>query len=276
MGTPIPGLGPGLGAMPRFRSEIGPFVGLTGSFDGRFIDGGFTSTQGGGFVAGVDLALRVGVGLDGVMSDAGDGLVFLAFGFRGDSASTNSVAAPEAAAIGGNLTAAIPSRTGLTARLRMPFYLIPGDMILLSPILLFSPSTYGNIAVTAGNGGLIPWQVGMATRYGRFQFVLGRELGVTFYGSVGDLRVMAPPAEAGSSARVVGYESLLFDLPILEYRPYRAFDSNQSSTVLFVLFTSFDFPHSASTMAPTGAATPDLGMVWSFGVRMVFDWRYYW
>jgi len=149
-------------------------------------------------------------------------------------------------------------------------------MILLAPILLFSPSTYGNIAVTAGNGGLIPWQVGMATRFGRFQFVLGREVGFTFYGSFGNDRVMAPPAASGGPARVVAYESIALDLPILEYRPYRAFDSNQSSTVLVVLFTAFDFPRAGSVVAPAGAPNAELSTVWSVGLRLVFDWRYYW
>jgi hypothetical protein len=74
----------------------------------------------------------------------------------------------------------------------------------------------------------------------------------------------------------VAYESLALDLPVLEYRPYRAFDSNQSSTVLFVLFTSVDFPRKGSVVAPQGAPNVDLSTVWSFGLRMVFDWRYYW
>ncbi len=274
--TPIPGLGQGLGAMPRFRSEVGPFIGLAGIMDGRFIDGGFTPSQGSGFVGGVDLALRAGVGLDGVMGDAGDGLIFVGLGFRGDSASSSAVSNADLAAIGGNLTAAIPSRTGFTARLRMPFYLVPGDMILLSPILLFSPSTYTNIAVVAANGGLIPWQSGMATRFGRFQFVLGREVGLTFYGTSGDARVIAPGSAPGDPARVVSYESLSLDLPVLEYRPYRAFDSTQSSTVLVVLFTSVDFPRGGKVVAPAGAPEVDLSTVWSVGLRLVFDWRYYW
>ncbi len=275
-GTPIPGLGPGLGAMPRFRSEVGPFVGLSGIIDGRWLDGGFTSTNGTGFVGGVDLSLRAGVGLDGVMGDAGDGLVFLAVGFRGDSPSTNSVANSDLAAIGGSLTSAVPARTGLSARIRMPFYLVPGDLVLLSPVLLFSKQTYMDMAVVAGNGGLIPWQSGWATRYGRFQLVLGREVGVTWFGAFGNDRVVAPPAAAGDPARVVAYESLSLDLPVLEYRPYRAFDSNQSSTILFVLFTSVDFPLSSSIAAPAGASEADLRTVWSLGLRLVFDWRYYW
>ena len=39
--TPVPGLGSGLGALPRFRSEVGKFAGLAGSIDVRNIGGGF-------------------------------------------------------------------------------------------------------------------------------------------------------------------------------------------------------------------------------------------
>ena len=120
--TPVPGLGPGLGAMPRSRSEVGPFVGLAGSADGRWINGGFGASAGSGIIAGVELAARVGLGLEGVMGDAGDGLVFFSLGLRGDFASTNSVSDSELASQAGSLAAAIPSRAGVTARLRMPFY----------------------------------------------------------------------------------------------------------------------------------------------------------
>jgi len=37
------------------------------------------------------------------------------------------------------------------------------------------------MAVQSANGGLIPWQAGIATRIGRFQFVLGGEVGLSFY-----------------------------------------------------------------------------------------------
>jgi hypothetical protein len=271
--TPIPGLAPGLGALPRFRSEIGAFVGLAGSIDGRWIDGGFTPSDG-GFVAGVDLAARVGVGLDGVMRDSGDGLTFLSVGLRGDTSSTNSVSGVDPSKAGGNPTSAIPSRTAVSTRLRMPFYLIPGDLLLLAPLYFIAPERYEAIAVTAANGGVIPWQSGFASRFGRFQFVLGRELGVTFYGISGKGRILAP-GTAGGPARVVEYKSTALDLPILEYRPFRSFTSNQSSAVLFQLFTSLDIPHSASVVSPPGAPPADLRDVWSVGIRLVFDWRYY-
>jgi hypothetical protein len=272
--TPIPGLAPGLGALPRFRSEVGPFLGLAGSIDGRWIERGFTPSDG-GFVAGVDLAARVGVGLAGVLGDSGDGLTFLSVGLRGDTSSTNSVSGIDSSKAGGNPTSAIPARTAVSTRLRMPFYLIPGDLLFLAPLYFIAPERYQAIAVTAANGGVIPWQSGIASRFGRFQFVLGREFGVTFYGRSGKDRVLAPGA-AGGPARVVEYKSTALDLPILEYRAYRSFSSNQSSAVLFQLFTSLDMPHSASVVNLPGAPPPaDLHDVWSVGIRLVFDWRYY-
>ncbi len=273
--TPVPGLGPGLGAMPRFRSEVGPFVGFASAIGGQWLDGGFTPTDGHGFVAGVDLAARFGMGLDGVMGDDGDGLVFLSVGARADASSTNAVANPTLANFGGDISAAIPSRSAVTTRLRMPFYVVPMDLLLLSPLYLVAPEHYQSMAVAAGNGGLIPWQSGIATSIGRFQFVLGREFGVTFYGLTDKDHVVAPPAAAGSPIRVVDFKSTAFDLPIVEYRPYRSFSSNQSSTLMFQLFTDVDVPHSSRVVSPPGAPNIELRDVWSVGIRLVFDWRYY-
>ena len=56
--TPVPGLGPGLGAMPRFRSEVGPFSGMSGMIDARGIDGGFTVPEGSGFIGGVEVCRK--------------------------------------------------------------------------------------------------------------------------------------------------------------------------------------------------------------------------
>ena len=127
------------------------------------------------------------------------------------------------------------------------------------------------MAVTASNGGLIPWQLGMSTSIGRFQFVLGRELGVTFYGATGTDSLVSP----GPPPMVLDYKSTYYDLPILEYRPYRSFDSNQSSTVLFQLFGGIDVPYGYAPTTDYGVPAPKLSPVYSLGLRMVFDWRYY-
>ena len=272
--TPIPSLEEGLGAMPRFRAEVGPFIGVAGTLDARYLDDGFTGLEGSGYVAGADLSLRVGMGLEGVLGEAGDGLIFLAAGYRGDAQSSNDFVDAAAAAQGGSLTAAIPGRTALNVRVRMPFYLIPGDLLLLSPLYFISPTTYQNMAVTAGNGGLIPWQLGWATRFGRFQFVLGREIGVTFYGELSDDTVFAA-GDTPDSLRIIGFKSTYVDLPILEYRPYRAFDTTQSSAAIFQLYAGIDDPRDERVIAPEGASVIRFDRVYSLGVRIIFDWRRY-
>lgn len=274
--TPVPSLGPGLGAMPRFRSELGPFVGLAATLDGRMLDGGFVQSQNNrGASIGLDLSFRTGFGLDGVMGEGGDGLVYGSIGLRSDAPSTNKFNDASRGSFGGNLSAAVPARLGWSTRLRMPFYLVPGDLLLLSPLYWAAPDTYKNMAVTAGNGGLLPWQAGWATPIGRFQFVLGREVGVTLYGRSGNDQLIAPSATPGGLARVVSFKSLSYDLPIMEYRPFRSFSSNQSSSVVFQWFAALDRPFGAKVDYPQGEPVPALRSVWSTGVRLVFDWRYY-
>jgi len=274
--TPVPGLGHGLGALPRSRSEVGTFIGLAGAIDARYVDGGFVPSQNqGGWISGLDIGFRAGLGLEGTMGSSGDGLVFGQIGLRADTASTNNAKDTVLENLGGSLSAAIPARGSLSARIRAPFYLIPGDLLFLSPMFLFDRDRYMQMAVTAANGGLIPWQQGWATRFGRFQFVLGRELGATFFGLTGETQLAAPSDPPGGLGRVVDYKSVFLDMPIVEYRPYRSFSSNQSSSVIFQLFAGADFPYDEKVKSPKDAPPISLDPVYSLGVRMVFDWRYY-
>ena len=274
--TPVPGLGPGLGSMPRFRAEVGPFVGFAAAADLRAIDGGYLpSVRSGGGVAAGELAVRAGFGLDGLISESADGLVFAQLGVRADSPSTNElpVTSPALEAAGG--AAALRSRIGFSTRVRMPYYLVPFDLLLLSPLYFVSPESLTAMAITAGNGGLIPWQAGWATGIGRFQFVLGRELGATFYGYGFQNTTIAPPATLGGEARVVDFRSIQFDLPILEYRPYRAFDTKQSSSVLIQLYAGAEIPNRTKVTWPPGAPGVKLENIYSIGLRFIFDWRHY-
>jgi hypothetical protein len=274
--TPVPSLGEGLGAMPRFRAEVGAFIGVAGFLDVRYLDGGFTGMESGnGFVGRADLSLRFGYGLEGVLGEQGDGLIYFSVGYSGDTPSTNKFSDAAIAQEGDTFTTAIPGRTGYSARLRLPFYLIPGDLLLLSPMYFASPKTYQSMAVTAANGGLIPWQIGWATRFGRFQFVAGREIGATFYGLGSDDSLLTPGEPPGTGPRVVKYESLYLDVPILEYRPYRAFDTTQTSALIVQLFAGVDIPSNDKVAYPSNAAAVDLDPVYSIGVRIVFDWRRY-
>jgi hypothetical protein len=271
--TPVPGLGPGLGAQPRSRSELGPFVGLAGAIDARGINGGFSDGQNdNGAMAGVDLGFRIGVGLEGALGESSDGRVFAQLGFRADSPSSNAISSFDRD-VSGALTAAIPARSALSTRIRMPYYLVPGDLLLLAPLYLVNPDAYSAMALSAADGGLLGLQQGVATRFGRIQFVLGREIGISFYGLFSAQQLIAD-GDSAEQLRLVNFKSVSFDLPVLEYRPFRAFSSNQSSELLFQLFAGADVPYSAS-YAATGTSA-DLDTVWSVGLRLMFDWRYYW
>ena len=269
--TPVPGLGPGLGSMPRFRAEVGPFIGFVGSGDVRMINGGYDpSVTSNGWIGGADLSLRAGLGLDGVIGESGDGLVFASLGVRGDTRSSNTlpVSSPALEAAGGAVRGPIALRhLHPAAHAVLPH---PGrPAVRCRRCTSFSPETYTGMAVTASNGGLIPWQSGWATRFGRFQFVLGRELGATFYGYGFENTMVVPGATPGAEPRVVDFKSILFDLPILEYRPYRAFDTRQSSAVLIQLYRRRRRAASSTTVTwPPGAPGVKLETIYSIGVAV--------
>lgn len=281
--VPVPGLATGVGELPRFRSELGMFVGISTGMHGSAISGGFAENQTSpGFVGGLDANVRLGLGLDGVLNQAGDGLVFLQAGIRQDASSSNQFANKDGGVPAGAQTSAIPGRTAYNFRLRMPFWLVPGDLVLAAPILLLvSPGLLSKMAVTASNGGVIPWQSGIATPIGRFQFVLGREVGISFYGSSTPrqdaILVNVPSATSAGNNILVQYSSTKIDFPILEYVPFRSFSLNQSSSLLIQFSVGLDIPRDATVIAPLPITEPApvLKNIWYFGARIVFDWRRY-
>jgi hypothetical protein len=273
--TPVPGLATGLGELPRFRTELGLFIGVVPVLRSYGISGGFgTSQNKAGAVGGLDINLRVGFGIEGVLNEAGDGLLFLDIGWRQDSPSSQKFGDSPKIIEGGQITSAIPSRDALNFRLRMPFYLIPFDLLVTGPILIWaSPETITKMAVIAGNGGLIPWQSGIATPIGRFQFILGREVGVSIYGSGGEVDAILVPQDQNTV--LLSYKSVQLDFPVLEYRPFRTFSLDQSSSLAVQLNFGVDLPYGQSIVAPEGAIIPDLKAIWYVGLRAAFDWRYY-
>jgi len=134
--TPVPGLATGPGELPRFRAELGMFFGVSSSLNGTYALGGFAQSQNNqGFVGGLAAGLRFGLGLDGVLNEAGDGLVFLQAGIRQDASSSHNFLGDKNAAPVGAITSAIPGRAGWDFRLRLPFWLLPGDLVVFGPIL---------------------------------------------------------------------------------------------------------------------------------------------
>ena len=275
--TPVPGLADGSGRLPRFRSELGAFFGISTSLNGTSVNGGFSSDQTiTGGIASIEGNIRVGFGIDGVINEAGDGLVYLQVGLREDGNSTNQIVNIGSSLPTGAINAAIPGRSGYNARLRMPFYIVPGDLIIAAPILmLISPKTLTKMVVTASNGGLIPWQTGIATSFGRFQFVAGREIGLSFYGHQNPKDIIVYPNLNSGDIYLIENRSLKLDFPILEYRPFRSFSMDQSSSIIFQITTGIDIPTSSKVIYPQGIETPKLKSIWYIGSRLTFNWRHY-
>ncbi|MFY8004652.1 MAG: hypothetical protein ACOVNR_07400, partial [Chitinophagaceae bacterium] len=135
--TAIPALINGKGVLPRYRSELGAFLGVSASLIGESMSGGFDQNQQkNGTVGGLEAGLRVGVGLDGVLSSSGDGLAFIQFSWKETSASSHKIVNTSNILNTTSLTSVIPARSAYSLRLRMPFYIIPGDLLIASPILM--------------------------------------------------------------------------------------------------------------------------------------------
>jgi hypothetical protein len=277
--TPIPALGAGMGELPRFRAELGPFIGLTSAVFGGTLGGGFGAGQEDvGAMGGLSVAFRIGLGLEGVINESGDGLVFLDLGLIQNGASSQNIAGSEDLEKFGAITAQIPARTAFTMRLRAPFWLIPFDLLVAAPILaIVSPQTFVQMAVKAGSGGLIPWQAGMATFMGRFQFVLGREVAVAFfgYGKEEDRLFLPYSGTKPVQTAVVSLRSIQIEGPLLEYRPFRTFSMDQSSSLVMQLYGGVDIPTRISMVTPPDGTEPSLRTTWFAGLRFAFDWRYY-
>jgi len=276
--TPVPGLARGLGQRPRFRSEIGPFIGIAPAARFTVLSGGFFPYQNtAGVVPGLELGLRVGLGMEGVMNESGDGLIFLDLGWRLDGSSSMSLENDPVLKQFGAMFAAIPSRDAFYGRIRLPFYLIPGDLIILAPLLYFvNPAAMNKVVATAGNGGLIPWQTGLITSIGRFQFVLGREIGICLYGSGKslDAYLWENPDDEDDEI-LISMHSTQLEFPFLEYRPMRTFSSRQSASLVLQFYAGLDIPAKRKVTFPPDAPYPDVRTTWFAGVRLAFDWRYY-
>ena len=276
--TAIPGLATGFGELPRFRSEIGPFIGISPAARVSLIGSGFGKPQNtSGVVPGLELAIRVGLGMEGVLNESGDGLTFLELGWRLDGASTMKFDKTPDLKQFGSIFSAIPSRDAFYARIRLPFFLIPGDLLIAGPILLLASRTaFDKMVVASGNGGLIPWQSGMVTPIGRFQFILGREIGVCVYGSGATRDAFILPDNTNPDNDVLtSMYSTQIDFPILEYRPMRTFSARQSASLVLQINAGIDIPAKVHVKFPEDAAAPAVKTTWFIGLRLAFDWRYY-
>jgi len=274
--TPVPGLEDGKGGWPRFRSEIGLFMGASTALHLSSIKKGFGPDQNEhGIVGGLDANMMFGFGLDGVLNKSGDGLIFLQVGWRQDAPSTNQIIQNVPSPYINSIISTIPGRSAINLRLRLPFFIIPGDLLVVGPILaLTSPKTLQKMAVTAVNGGLIPWQSGIASPIGRFQFVLGREIGMSLYG-LGKTKDALFIIDKNGQSALVTYRSTQFDFPVLEYIPLRSFSQDQASTLKVQFSFGVDIPKVTEVLVPNAYNPLALTPIWNINARVLFNWRHY-
>ncbi len=276
--TPVPALKSGHGELPRFRSEIGGFIGLSASMRASLWNDDFDHLKMKPFViASQALNVRIGFGLDGITSTTNDGTMFLEIGAAKDNASPSEITLDSSSRVRGAISS-IPSRASISTRIRMPFYLLPGDLILGALLVApFSFDTYQQMVVTAVGGGLIPWQAGVSTSIGRLQFVLGREVGVHFYGFLSggqQIRMSDPTLPGRQLSELVDARTIQIEVPIFEWRPFRTFSLDQSSSMIVQVYGAVDVPvyWRSNSVPPTPLDLPTNVAV---GVRGAFDWRFY-
>jgi hypothetical protein len=279
--TPRPGRGANDAHLPRFREELGPFVAGFGSLAGGVAFGGYQGTGARGSGA-LTAGIRLGFGAESLTGSVGTGLAFVDVGLNMQMAQVDPCEGDQCATLGANtLFPRVPSRTGLRLGLRLPFWLIPGDTLLLLPVLaLASPDSAAKVAVAAASGGLIPWQRSFRAGSGFFQLVLGREVQAVLYGYmgkknmplfVGNVSFPGQPEELG----IVQMKSVALNFPVLEWTPFRTFATQLSFAYQFQLGFTLDIPTSVEVLAPAGATATGYDTAWGIFLRMQFDARYF-
>jgi hypothetical protein len=278
--APRPFRGSGYPALPRFRAEIGPFVGIASGVQAEGADGGFSESRTGGAVGSLDVGLRLGYGLDALLGDSGDGQVFVQGGIVLQSHSNGGCGSHcPSDPLFAQFDTGLPARSALAFRLRAPFWLIPGDLLLAAPVLaLTDPKLLEKMAIVAADGGLIPWQTKLSTPIGSVQFVAGREVAVNLFGYLGGRdSFLAAAGQSPDGAPVftpVAFRSIEWDFPILELRPLREYGTRYSFSTLVQFGAGFDTPISVESLIP-GQPPPPLKTRYFGFVRVFFDGRRY-
>lgn len=265
----------------RQRAEIGPFVSFQSgaAFDGMF--GGYQAPEGAPRLTfSLSAALGFGYGLEGLTTNAGDGTFLLNLGVTTQSAQFDNFCSETCVdeRAPGSTVPRVPARVGYLARLRMPFWLIPGDLLIAAPILYFvSLRDLTKMGILAADGGLIPWQRVFATPIGDFQLVVGREIAVTYFDMNNDTLFFGN-AGADANGRTIynptHVRSLLFEFPLVQYRPFRAFSGRLGGSVTTQFGIGFETPIEVSPRRADLKA-PGIDDTFVMFIRLFFDGRAY-
>ena len=271
--SPVPSGGPDSIHPPRARADIGLFLGVVSGVAGGVAFGGYDTTGGERFRGELEVGGRVGYGVQGVLTTNLDGQLWAQASYVVDPAQLDlSCPGCPGGERGNKAVPRVPARSGLKLALRMPSYLLPFDLVLLGPVLLLaSPNALQNVVLTATAGGLLTLQRPLSTGIGTFQFMAGREFGLTFWGMGGADQFIATPSPG--TYEVVNYKSLELDFPVVEYVPPRAFATVLSLAAEVQLGFTVEFPQDARLQV--GNAPYELGPSWLIYLRLRLDARKY-
>jgi hypothetical protein len=117
----------------------------------------------------------------------------------------------------------------------------------------------------------------MDTWLGRFQFVLGREVGVHLYtANEEESRAFAIGEENGKPVpALIDIHSVKLEFPFLEYRLFRTFSSDQSSSINVQLYVGVDIPVKIDRILPLNGTIPPERNIYSIGLKFNLNWRKY-
>ncbi|HWP04258.1 MAG TPA: hypothetical protein VNN72_00890 [Polyangiaceae bacterium] len=280
--TPIPGRGEGDVHVPRFREELGPFLGVFGAVGGGVSWGGLVSSGARGSAA-LAAGVRLGFGAESLTGTPGTATAFLEGGIQMTAAEADQCTGASCQLVGtSNLFPASPARTGLRLGVRMPFWVLPGDVLVLGPVLaLVAPHALSDVGVAAASGGLIPYERTVQTGIGSFQIIAGREVQGTLFGYLGPANLplyIAPISKNPDGTPVYGVvseKSLAFAFPVVEWTPFRAFATQLTFTTAVQLGFGVEVPLSTEVVYPENAAAVKSPPSWTIFLRGQFDGRYF-
>ena len=277
--TPKPGYGEDSAAWPRYRADFGPFIGVESGLSMGAAVGSYGS--GSRAVAELGIGVRLGYGLEGVVAALNTGTMYLHLGLVRQSEQVDLCTEGDCSQrLGSQLLPRVPSRAGVALGLRVPFWIIPGDLIVLAPILaLVSPGTLTNVAIQAASGGLIPWQRTLITPIGHFEFVLGRAFGVTLYGLAARVRsfarLAAEDAPESNGLIEAGSRAVTLTFPLLEYTPLRIVAQALTASLQLQMAYAVEIPFDVVRYGPPTLPGPDWGPAHLFLLRISLSGRGY-
>ncbi len=274
--TPVPAGGKDTIHPPRARADMGPFVGAISGYSLGTALGGYDSWANSRLRSEFEIGARLGFGLEGLLTQSMDGQMWLQGSLVSDPVQLDlgCTTCPG----GKRSEPAVPrvsARTSMKLSMRMPFYVVPFDLLILGPVLyLAAPQDLQAVVFAAAGGGLLPIQRRIETDLGTFQFMAGREIGLTLWGYTGHTnQFFVTPTTNPDDIRVVNYNSLEFDFPCFEYVPPRVFATTLSLAAVFQLGFSVEFPQGAAYFSD--GAPFSLGPSWNIYLRFRLDARKY-